>query len=309
MKTKYFFLAAAASVMLTACSNDGEVNDRQIRLTTKNALMTRSTDQSLQLTQFAANSLVDIFLNDDASSDTEVSTYPQPVVYKADGEGNLTTNNGASYYWPVKMHALSIYGVYPSGAATSCDNTAISFSVQADQSAATAYNASDLMTGAPSANPVAQLENPAVVPLTFTHLLTKININLSKTTGTTDITDEDLANAVISIVNTKPTTTFNPKTATVTAATGDVTEITAGTGTTVSAIVVPQTIAANQGLIQVKIGDDTFLYAPDAELTLAPKSVYTYNIRVNKPNIVVTSSITSWSQVGTTDGMATLQVQ
>ena len=307
MKTKYFFLAAAASVMLAACSSDETTTEQTtLRLTTKNVVAdTRSAAQDLQLTQFANGQSVGVFLAEDVSgtptlTGTDVTSYTQPLSYTADGAGNLTN----AQYWPASGNGLFIYGIYPANAATAYNATGVEFSVQADQSSDANYMASDLMTGAPAANPVARVSTP--VALTFTHLLTKVNINLTAGTG---FTAADLTNATVSILGLKPTTTFSVQSTTVTAASGTATDIIAGTGVTTSAIIVPsQSVAAGTNFIKVSCAGGDYIYQMGTATTFGASSVYTYNLTVNKTGITLsTASITAWTSIGAVNGVAELQ--
>ncbi len=313
MKTGHILLlAAAASLTLAACSKDGgqAADDQELRLSTANIISeTRASSQSLQLTQFDKNEKVDIFLAEDVSgtataSGGNVTEYIQPLSYTADGSGGLSITD--AQYWPTSGNGLHIHGVYPSGAAgasASYNPTNISFSVKPDQSSDAGYKASDLMTGKPSNNPVTR--TTSAVPLTFTHLLTKVNINLTEGDG---FTSGGLSNANVYIQNTKPTTTFDVRYTTLGSATGDAADITVCTGTTGSAIIVPQTVNASTAFIKVAVGGGEYIYKLAAQTEFKQSNVYTYNITVNKTGLTVTSTIASWTSSGsTTDGNATLQ--
>ena len=307
MKAKYYFLAAAALMMLAACSSDETTTEQAtLRLTTKNVVAdTRSAAQDLQLTQFGNGENVGVFLVEDVSgtptlTGTNVTSYTQPLSYTADGAGNLTN----AQYWPADGNGLFIYGIYPANAATAYDATGVSFTVQSDQSTDANYMASDLMTGAPAANPVARVATP--VALTFTHLLTKVNINLTAGTG---FTAADLATATVSILGLKPTTTFDVQSTAVTAASGTATDIIAGTGTVTSAIIVPsQSVAAGTNFIKVSCAGGDYIYQMGTATTFGASSVYTYNLTVNKTGITLsTASITAWTSIGAVNGVAELQ--
>ncbi len=320
MKTNSFlFLAAASSMVLAACSKDNGqiIDDGQIRLSTANVISeTRSTDQSLQLTQFASNEKVDIFLVEaDASGNvvtgTNVTSYAQPLKYTADGSGNLkvydesNSNSEVPQYWPTSGNGLHIYGVYPSGSASAYTETAKEFSVKPDQSSDDNYKASDLMIGKPANNPVTRTTN--TVQLTFKHLLTKVNINLTNGDG---FSDSDLASAEVYILNTKTTTTFSVKNQSIGDASGSAQDIKVCTGTTGSAIIVPQTLSANTNFIKIKVGGGEYIYKLTYTTGSSPfqaSSVYTYNITVNKTGLEVSSNITGWTSVGAVSGTATLQ--
>ena len=316
MNTKTLFLAAAATMMLAACTNDSDNNQKeegQIYLTTTDMqVTTRSASQAILATQFDNGDQIDVFIKDAVDQETTQpeQVYTQPLVYTADGNGNLTTT--AKQFWPPYKRSISVWGVYPKGTAgTNIESTDISFSVKEDQTSAANYKASDLMTGT-AANPVAQLETLQEIPLTFKHLLSKVNVNLSKTEATTDISDADLANAEIYIMSTKPTTKFTPKSYTVNKADASGTVFTNGIhvckGTTGSCIVVPQDMTAGDNLIKVLIGNDTFLYkVPAGGISFEPQKLHTFNIKIHKANIIVTSTITAWTETTANDGTAILQ--
>ncbi|MBQ6348355.1 MAG: fimbrillin family protein [Clostridia bacterium] len=308
MKAKIFFLAAAASVMMAACSSDETTTEQTmtLNLTTKNVVAeTRSAAQDLQLTQFANGQSVGIFLAEDVNgtatlTGTDVTSYTQPLSYTADGAGNLANEQT----WPADGNGLHIYGIYPANAATAYNATGVEFTVQANQSTDANYMASDLMTGAPTANPVARVSTP--VALTFTHLLTKVNINLTAGTG---FTAADLATATVSILGLKPTTTFSVQSTTVGTPSGTATDIIAGTGTVTSAIIVPsQSVAAGTNFIKVSCAGGDYIYQMGTATTFGASSVYTYNLTVNKTGLTLsTASITAWTAIGAVNGVAELQ--
>lgn len=307
MKAKYFFLAVAASAMLSACSNDEGDSpkfDGIIRLTTSSIDVNTRAAQNIQGTLFDAGESVDIFLKDASDTGTGVAgtdytAYTQPLVSTTTKESTKNNLNFATtQIWPINNHSLNVWAVYPSGSATDVAATSVAFSVQTDQSTAAKYKASDLMTGV-AANPVAPSESTIEIPLVFTHLLSKVNINLSKTAATTTITDEQLAAAKVYIMNTKPTTSFAPKSTDVGTASGDVAEIYIGEGISSSGILVPQAVAAGTQYIKVVVGDDTFVYAvPTGGITLEAKKVYTYDIKIHKASIILTATITDWVSAG-----------
>ena len=310
---KLFFFAAAASVMLAACSSDNEeatvAEKSAIRLSTQSLTGMTRAGQSVQLTQFAADENVGIFLAEDnagspVTSGTNVTPYAQPLTYVADGAGNLANTQ----YWPQDGNGLHIFGVYPLAAATAAaayNATGVTFTVAADQTSDANYKASDLMTGLPTSgtNPVAR--TTANVPMTFTHLLTKVDVNLSAGEG---FTSTEMDAAVVSILGTKLTTTFDVQSTTVGAASGTAAPIVAGTGTTNSVIIVPQAIAANTSFLKVTVGGGDYIYKLPAATTFAAQTKYVFNITVNKTGLVLTTTqITAWADGGEADGNATLQ--
>ncbi len=311
---KNLFLIAVATAVITACSSDVEetivAESCPVRLCTEELTGMTRAGQSVQLTQFDNGQQVGIFLAEDNGSGTAVTTgtnvtaYDQPLTYVSNGSGGLTNTQ----YWPQDGNGLHIFGVYPLAAATTAASysaTGVSFSVQADQTADANYMASDLMTGLPTyGNPVAR--TTAAVPLTFTHLLTKIDVSLSTGDG---FTSAELDAAVVTILGTKPSTTFSVQSTTVGAASGTATDITAGTGTTTSAIIVPQALAADASFIQVTIGGGNYIYKLPAAITFASSTKYTYNLTVNKTGLTLNgTTITPWTAVDPIVGTAELLI-
>ena len=307
---KLFFFAAVASVMLTACNSDNEEakTESPLRLSTQNITgMTRAA-QDVQLTQFESGETVDIFLVENVGGTAtlgggNVTGYTQPLVYTTGTSGALTPPE--AQYWPQDGNGLFVYGVYPAGSAATYNAEGVSFTVAANQTDATNYKASDLMTGAPSTNPVARTVPTSDINLTFTHLLTKIDVNLTAGAG---FVAGDLTSAVVSILNTKPTTTFSVQSTDVTAADGTAAPIVAGTGAATSAIIVPQTVASGKNLIQVAIGGGDYYYKLDAAKTFDAHTKYTYNLAVTKAGLELTSTtISPWDNGGSTSSTAELQ--
>ena len=211
-------------------------------------------ESNIQENQFKSGESIHIYLRDAANADT--TRYYSPLIYTSDGSGELTTTtNDNKIYWPRLMHSLHIYGVYPTGSMDfskmNTDLTSITldtyrtedrafdkffpyfFTVERDQTSEDYYKASDLMTGFPTtythttnetlgpsfSAPFTLRQNvtPGKIPLTFTHRLTKVIVNVKITEGTNDITmdhiwdttPEDHNYARVALVNTKRKTWFS----------------------------------------------------------------------------------------------------
>ena len=130
---------------------------------------------------------------------------------------------------------MNIYALYPATA-----ETGKLFTIAEDQSIDANYKASDLMYGKPVANPVSPSAN--AVNIQFTHLLSKVTINLIAGANVTS-----LDGAKVELLGVKPSTTLTAGIDghSITAASGDATPITVMTATETvtsgSAIIVPQT--------------------------------------------------------------------
>lgn len=296
MKTKIFMTIAAAATLLSACNKDNEMEtpwNGEIRLTTANAVMDVQTRaaQNLQLTQFATNEKISVFINENGGSTT---TYTQPLEYTATGSGGMTP--ATQPYFPQSGNGVDIYACYPQTAASAV-TTAKDFTIQSNQSLDADYKKSDLMLGLPASNPVARTSS---VALTFTHQLSKIDIELVPGTG---FQASDLDGATVKLKSILPTISFDPKTGITGSAKGtkaDVTVMTAATATlTGSAIIVPQTITINAPFIEVTLkGGGVLTHKIAATTSFATKSQYSYRITVKPSTLEVTSTITPWAEIG-----------
>ena len=279
-KTKLFGWALVASMMsLSACSNDAEevlTQESEIKLTSE--ITPSRAASNLQSEQIEEGQQIGVTITGSKSGDNYVNK-----LWTTDGEGGLSTEH--IVYWANTNVDITAYHPY-NEAWTSGTPT---FTVNTDQSDEDNYLNSDLLFA--SRTDVAKNENG--VSLTFAHKLAKINVNLQP-----EYPEMDLTNAVISICNTKTSTTFNLSDGSVpTTATGTIQEIKAGTGLTASAIVVPQTIASGSKFIKVVLGEKTFYYSLPNPKTLISGYSHNYTLTVKETalQIVNSSEITDWT--------------
>lgn len=312
---KKYLIFATAALALAACSSE-EVKEQEwngeIRLSSVSVVQATRASSDIQSTVFDSGEKVDIFINENTTG-TASTTYTQPLVYTTGTGGSLTAPS--AQYYPTSGNGVNIFAVYPSGAATSVDGTAVAFSVKTDQNSDANYKASDLMTGAPASNPVGR--TATTVPLVFKHCLSKINLNIYAGEG---ISMDALSTAKVSITNATPNAIFNVKTGAVTAVSYvgntapviDLGTIDPGNNQLLmaSAIIVPQTIAANTRFITISIGTNpsTNLYytlPAAASTTFEASKVYTFNITARMTGLNITgSTITDWTDGGTFTGDA-----
>ena len=316
-----------------------------------------TTEQLQNAGSFLSGEKVDIWLED---ADDNCTTYTGlPLTYESDGTNILASysfkNIGTAEapviaevenrpLWPKLMHRLNAYGLYPSGLA---DANAITdggggypsypFTVSADQTkpgsgagnndATRGYIGSDLMLGVPTnGNPQSQVTTSRELPMTFRHMLSKIVVHLVIPAGG-EYTEDQLKGATVTILNTKPSTTFCVKNQTLTAATGSSTPIIARntalqvtydedptsatygeaqstvlyTGMEVAAIIVPQTVNAGTSFIRLDVGNNAFVYPLAATTNFQSGKVYTFNVDVDEANMVLTATIGNWGAGGALD--------
>lgn len=327
MKTKAFMAMAALALVAAACNNDDEITDNwngEIRLSSgleAQQTGTRSISTDLQGIQIAANNHVGFFINENVASDA-TTTYTQNLDYTANGSGGFS---GTTVYFPQSGNGVNIYAYAPwkTGLAL---NGSYAFTVAADQSSNDNYIASDLLWGQPmkedpenggsyiTANPVARTKEN--VPVSFSHLLSKIEVELIAGNG---LNADNFKGATLYILNTKPGTSLTLSSGVISGASDASGEgasayndgiIAAKYGTdqtptlTAAAIVVPQTVTKGTKFMKLHLatGGDLYYTLPDGDsaqnLTLESGKIYKYKITVNLTGLTVTSSITAWKTIG-----------
>lgn len=294
---KNMIFAAIAALALTACSNDDEIKvggDNAILLTSSlNVAETRAATD-IQTSAFDAGENVDVYITEHNGGNNP-TTYPQPIEYTTGAGGALTV--GTQYYYPTSGNGVNIYALYPATAATG-----ELFTIADDQSTDANYKASDLMYGKPASNPVSPSAN--AVNIQFTHLLSKVTINLIAGANVTS-----LDGAKVELIGVKPSTTLTASKdgCSIGAASGTATSITVMTATETvtsgSAIIVPQTLP--EMFLQVTLGGATLTgKLSTGEPTLVAGNAYTYDITVNMRGgaLEIEGSITPWDDGGTNSG-------
>ena len=293
---------------------------------------------SVQSTQFDANENIDVFMRDlgDASTYTpSVITYSTDG-----SGGLSQTTVAHLYWPKLlrSLEIYGVYPAGSvTGNTPFTYSTEYSFTVRADQTDVANYKASDLMIGFPSSPAPAVGDLPCTlrqdgdegtVNLDFKHRLTKIIVTLTPATWIAEsgsigqVTAGDLAYsgtgdtkyARVTLCGINRKISFKVYDASsdlgaaVAADEGGNTVVCLGSNN--AFIVPPQTINTGTTFIKIELIDTTierenkvyatFHYDLTANLVLAAKNVYTYNITLEKPQIIVTvNNITAWTDGGT----------
>ena len=290
-------VAVFFSLIIVNCSdNEDESHDpnNEIKLSTNLSLLgTRSTDQTLQTYQLVDNTQVGLFVLNTGTTTSELGDMLYSNFhYEANGEGGLKPVEAPMYY--PKSDIVYIYSYAPYNDSWNSFQTQQEFEVAADQTTVDGYLSSDLLFGVPNINPRKKAGTP--VCLDFKHVLARINVNL--TAG--NVAPETLKNAKVSIINTLPETTFNPKTGEITAAKGMKKPIIMANFDqntekyACTAIVVPQTIAAFQQFIQIDLDGVPFYHKMSKDLVINKATQYTFDVKVMKNGLEVTTEIDDW---------------
>ena len=315
---KKYILLASAVVALAACSSNEEFDQTEkceIKLSSALLIQTRAALE-IQSEAFDKGEKVDVFINEDTEGSASTS-YTQPLTYTVGNNSGALTITTPQYF-PQNGNGVKIVAVYPSEVAGKDVNaTNVEFSIETEQGDSTGYKKSDIMYGTPP-DGATVYKTTSSVQLKFSHCMSKINIFVKAGDG---LTNQDLQNATVTIMGTTTQASFNVKTGTVTAQKGEAaTSITAGTldvkeGNIVgiSAIVVPQVVAAGTQFISIKFGGDQQTAPTELIYTLPlandilfdAGNAYTYNITAKKSGLTVDStSINDWKDGGSTDGEA-----
>ena len=271
-KTKLFGWALVATMMgvsFSACSNDAEevlAQESEIRLTSE--ITPSRVASNLQSDQIVEGQQIGVTIT--GFHDVTYSNKP----WTADGNGGLSTTE--KIYW--KNSDITITAYHPYDATWNG-----TFNVNTDQSEDDDYLNSDLLWAKTTASSANRNET---ITLPFDHKLAKINVTLQK-----EYDSDDLTGAIISICNTKTSATLDTSNGTTTA-TGYVEEIIAGTGTSASAIVVPQNIAEGKKFIKVSLGGKIFYYTLPAEQVLVSGKSYNYTLTVKATALALNTSST-----------------
>lgn len=275
MKTKKLLFAAAALTVLTACSSDDSPMDNveqrvpvTLAYSTIDATETRAA-QDLNEGTFASDESVKVRISNTGAGEWTDYTFT------TGSSGTMTAPNPAPYY-PAGSQNIDIVAYYPATAGTT-------FTVAADQTADASYKASDLMFASVN-NQAKQAE---AVNLAFSHKMAKLCVNITAGAGVGSITS-------VSILNVKPTVSFNQTTGEVGEASGEATTIAMSNNG--AALIPAQTI--DGGLLSIVTDKGTATYSV-ASKAFAAGQLYTLNITVNLRAVGTTTAITGWTSEGT----------
>lgn len=328
---KKILLLALVAATLTACSSDSEPT--QVPVASKQPIVLgtgmptmRSNKQDLQKTELEAGTTVGVYIYFKGAQTTN-TTYNygyKNIAYTVSGtQGDLTiTDTDKQPYYPdVKTQNIDIYAfapqVYTGTAELSTLTAQDVFTTKADQTAEADYRASDFVWGK-LGDVAAPTTTSTKQKITMNHMLSKVNINIAAGSG---VNFSSLSGAEIRLNGVKLLGTVNLTTGAVTlrsgtnaASTVTLTSATSATGKladtttdcyTSSAVIIPQDIAAADDFIEVELSNGSvYKYKTTATTTFAAKTKYTYDITLSVAGIQLTTTISDWTNGGTTPGTA-----
>ena len=312
------------ALAFTACSNDTDTTQAgtqanqpvELRLSSGMQLSTRAAYTNTQNTQILSGEKVYAWV-DEATTPT-ATEYIHAWELTADGSGNFTASR---QNYPISGRNVNVYALHGNftgiTAGTTTFPASLTHTVATDQS--TDFAKSDLLY----ASATGLVRQTAAHQLTFSHLLSKVEVYLVAGTGTTDT---ELATAQVTLQNILPSAPL-----TMSKSTGCSVGSASGTATTITckmqsqtdqqvtiesvaqnaygfaeAVIVPQwvnTTHASGGaavdFITVTIGTTSYKAQINKEFTAGKR--YTYHVVVNKSGISLSSTISQWGDGGTTD--------
>ena len=283
MKTTKLLFAAAALAVLTACNTESPIESAEqnvpVRLSYTTVQATEShAPQARGIARAAQDLNEGTFDSGEAItvriSNTGADTWVD-YAFTTGTDGAMTPPEPAPYY-PAGSQNIDIAAYYPATAGTS-------FTVAQDQTADADYKASDLMF----ASVTDQAKQTAAVELAFSHKMAKLCVNITAGQGVTSITS-------VSLLNVKPTVSFNQATGEVGEASG--TAIRIAMSNEGAAVIPAQTI--NGGLLSIVTDKGTATYSVTNKEFVAGNK-YTLNITVNLREVGAMTAITDWGTGGT----------
>ena len=217
------------------------------------------------------------------------------TTYTTDGSGNAAP--ATQPYFPAAVTSVDVHAYYPS----SVTNSTTSFSVLQNQTSTANYKSSDLMYASCAATRSAEAATGSG-SLTFSHRMAKIIVSATVGAGVNTITDVRIVGGHRTINISTPQTCTLGTTLTDANTTSDyITVYTDGSSGSVScaALVVPEAGGFTGEFLQIITDMGTATYSLSSKV-LASGSAYTFNITVSAAAIGLTTTITTWTNGGTT---------
>ena len=344
MKKSKTFFACAMLAALASCSNDHVLSQQSptpsdpdviniVAASSKPVTKAANVAANLQDEQFADDAFINVYLSEvipTSGGSPSGVTYGSPSKYKVTGDNThggktLAYQGSNSPIFPVNGNGVKAYALYPAiESEIDIKKESPSFTVQLDQSDATGYKKSDLMSGTNdyntrnNGNAIQDFEGtkkPNVVNLYFKHHLSKIVVKLLLGQG---MPSGSLTNAKINILNVNKTIgiTHGERYITTGVASeplGEDDKIQLGSYDETNGnagIIVPQYVLKGTKFLEVILtnaGNAKYVYKledkdeePDDDSTnkmhFLPGYVYNYTLTLSAGNIVVVStSIEEWN--------------
>ena len=274
MRTKtLLILIPAAALALASCrKHSPEIPKIPINIATT---VTKITD-----TAFEANDAVGLYVVNTPSALKQSGNHADNVKFTYNGKKWVASNQ---LYWHDDKTPADFYTYYPYKASASV--SAMSFSVQQDQSSESGYKASEFLYG--SKKGVAPTAEPVLI--NTRHLMSCIIVELKAGTGWTD---SDISAATMTISSLKTAAKINLTDGSISAEgdAADITPISLGGGV-FRAIVVPQSVTDVE-LVKFKVGNYDYVFK--ASKTFEGGKQHKCTLVVNRTSEGINIGIDPW---------------
>lgn len=235
----------AVTLVFAACSEVDKPAELRVPVAltyrTVQAVDTRAA-QNLNDGQFSSGEAIAVRISNHGAGEWQAFEFTT-------GEAGAMVAGDPAPFYPAGDTNIDIAACYPASAGTS-------FSVQTDQTSDEAYKASDLMF----ASVADQAKQAGPVALTFSHIMARINVNITPGSGVSSIES-------VSILNVKPMLSFDPTTGMTGEADGSATSIVI---TNDGAALIPAQII-DGGLLSIVTDQGTAIYTVNNKVFEAGK--------------------------------------
>lgn len=325
MKLKIKLLSMVIiAIPFTSCNKDEHqaIDNSNGELCLSSGITTQHTRASFAMdTQIASGQTVAVYV-DKADQEPTTPLYANNLI-TAGGDGSFT--GGTPMYFPADKSAVNIYAFHTNSTlADTYPATTITHTVSANQTIPANYAASDLLYAAKKEVAFSK----TAVPLTFYHLLSKVEIALKVGAGTPNLTGAKVSLGEIKLKadftpNKQADVTQQAARATMIAATtadNAATDIAIGNEVTTDAnwkngsytyneaVIVSQAVAKGAKFIKVELTNGGVLHHKlETATTFASGKRYSYQITVNLTELSVTSTIADWEAVNPVKGSAEME--
>ena len=289
--------AICAALLLAGCGNDNGTetpeSDGRVALQVNGGIETRATG-----TAWEKGDAIGIYML--KAGTTDISEEAENRRYStADGSSTFATTAGQTIYFPIDGGTVDFRAYYPHRETLTDGVMALDVSSQTD------LPAIDLMTAKVASTEAAPLDkNHPAVAFTFTHRLTKLELNITAGNG---ISASDLAGLKVEVTNQRTSGSYDPQFEAFGVDSDPVQTVamnTSADGTLAQAILLPTTAA--DGINPIVAGRE-FIFTlqqtsgevfrwsvPDDKGFLAgDRNIY--NITINRTSLTVTATIEDWN--------------
>lgn len=284
---KIFTLVSLTTLLFSCSENIGETPfEEKLPINISVDVQTRAND-----TTFESGDAVGIY----------VVNYDGTTVGDLKAEGNQADNAEFTYdggvwnsdepiYWKDKNTSADFYAYYPYSA--SVNIAAQPFVVQADQSNAVNFWASDFLWG----KSIKVSPTSKVVNIQTNHILSRIIVEIKPGSGFTSASWA-AANKSVKICDIKTNATINLATGVATATGNNGEIIPLATSSNYKAMIVPQTVADDSKLVVVTVDGTEYVYRTG--YTFKANTQHNFSIVVNKNESSVNVTIGEWNNDST----------